>query len=201
MTEEADFWAGSFGEEYIGRNESEELLASNLAFFSAVFQAMGVKPSSIFEIGTNVGLNLDAIRLLAPNSETLGVEVNELAAQIANQKGHIVETSSIEDFVPSGKFDLVVSKGVLIHLNPLSLTAAYEKLERLSGRFVLIAEYFSPAPTMISYRGHLNRLYKRDFTGEFLSMHKAFILRSSGFLSSRGVFPQDDINWYLLERR
>jgi pseudaminic acid biosynthesis-associated methylase len=201
MTEEADFWAGSFGQEYIGRNESEELLASNLAFFSAVFQAMSFKPSSIFEIGTNIGLNLDAIRLLAPNSETVGVEVNELAAQIANQKGHIVETSSIEDFVPSGKFDLVVSKGVLIHLNPLSLTAAYEKLERLSGRCVLIAEYFSPGPTMISYRGHLNRLYKRDFAGEFLSMHEAFTLRSSGFLSSRGVFPQDDINWYLLERR
>lgn len=200
MTEQAEFWAGKFGDDYIDRNTSQELLAANLAFFAAVFQAMGRQPSSVFEIGTNIGLNLDAICLLAPNSATFGVEVNDSASRIAREKGHAVQTSSIEDFAPSREYELVVSKGVLIHLNPDSLTAAYEKLESLSARFLLIAEYFSPAPTMISYRGNLDKLYKRDFAGEFLDSHREFVLRSSGFLSSRAVFPQDDINWYLLER-
>jgi hypothetical protein len=33
-TEQEAFWAGQFGTEYIGRNDSQELLASNLNFFS-----------------------------------------------------------------------------------------------------------------------------------------------------------------------
>lgn len=33
-TEQEVFWAGEFGTEYIDRNKSEYLLASNLTFFS-----------------------------------------------------------------------------------------------------------------------------------------------------------------------
>ncbi len=33
-TEQEAFWAGTFGNEYIERNKSDELLASNLNFFS-----------------------------------------------------------------------------------------------------------------------------------------------------------------------
>lgn len=31
-TEQEAFWAGDFGTEYIGRNDSDQLLASNLNF-------------------------------------------------------------------------------------------------------------------------------------------------------------------------
>jgi len=33
-TEQENFWAGSFGSEYIARNQGSQLLASNLNFFS-----------------------------------------------------------------------------------------------------------------------------------------------------------------------
>lgn len=33
-TEQENFWAGEFGEEYIQRNKGAQLLASNLSFFS-----------------------------------------------------------------------------------------------------------------------------------------------------------------------
>ena len=33
-TEQEEFWAGNFGDDYIDRNEGEKLLASNLEFFS-----------------------------------------------------------------------------------------------------------------------------------------------------------------------
>jgi spore coat polysaccharide biosynthesis protein SpsF len=36
-TEQEEFWAGAFGDEYINRNKSEEYLASNLNFFSKAF--------------------------------------------------------------------------------------------------------------------------------------------------------------------
>lgn len=33
-TDQEGFWAGSFGDEYIARNKGDQLLASNLNFFS-----------------------------------------------------------------------------------------------------------------------------------------------------------------------
>ena len=33
-TPQEEFWAGEFGESYIGRNDSQDLLASNLTFFA-----------------------------------------------------------------------------------------------------------------------------------------------------------------------
>ena len=33
-TEQEEFWAGEFGNDYISRNKSEEYLASNIGFFS-----------------------------------------------------------------------------------------------------------------------------------------------------------------------
>lgn len=40
-TEQESFWAGEFGNEYIGRNEGDQLLASNLYFFSNALKASG----------------------------------------------------------------------------------------------------------------------------------------------------------------
>ena len=53
-TEQETFWAGSFGNEYIQRNQGEALLASNLNFFSTALRtACGVK--SCIEFGANIG--------------------------------------------------------------------------------------------------------------------------------------------------
>ncbi|WP_275886921.1 hypothetical protein [Thiohalospira halophila] len=34
-TEQEGFWAGDFGSEYIGRNKSQDIVASNISFFRA----------------------------------------------------------------------------------------------------------------------------------------------------------------------
>jgi spore coat polysaccharide biosynthesis protein SpsF len=162
---------------------------------------MGIAPKSVFEIGANVGMNLDAIRLLCPEVNTHGIDVNMGAADVATKKGHHVASTPIEEFSATERHELVLSKGVLIHLNPDSLKSAYHLLGNLSSRYVLIAEYFSPKPVALEYRGHENRLFKRDFADEFLKASPNFELRDFGFLSSMGPFPQDNINWYLLERR
>jgi len=64
-TEQEAFWAGEFGTEYIQRNQGDQLLASNLAFFAkALSRAQGV--DSCIEFGANIGMNLRALRLLHP---------------------------------------------------------------------------------------------------------------------------------------
>ena len=65
----------------------------------------------------------------------------------------------------------------------------------------MIAEYYNPSPTAISYRGHEDRLFKRDFAGEFLDRHQEFSLVDYGFAYRRDAqFPQDDITWFLMEK-
>ena len=92
--------------------------------------------------------------------------MNEINTEAANQLKSIIPeqnvTGSIFDFSPNQTWDLVLIKGVLIHINPDELDKVYEKLVTSCGRYLLVAEYYNPSPVTIPYRGHENRLFKRD---------------------------------------
>ena len=71
-----------------------------------------------------------------------------------------------------------------------------------SARFLLVAEYYNPEPIEITYRGHTARLFKRDFAGDLVNRFPDLALIDYGFIYHRDpVFPQDDITWFLLEKR
>lgn len=202
-TEQEVFWAGEFGNDYIGRNTGEQLLAYNLDFFArAMRHAQGV--SSVIEFGANIGMNLKALHLLYPQQIQFGVEIN---GQAAAELGRVIQPAnvfqkSILDFTPSRTWDLALIKTVLIHINPKQLPRVYEVLYRSSNRYVMIAEYYNPQPVEVSYRGHAQRLFKRDFAGEMLDAYPDLRLVDYGFVYQRDpVMPQDDITWFLLEKR
>ncbi|MFL6763147.1 MAG: pseudaminic acid biosynthesis-associated methylase [Sphingomicrobium sp.] len=201
-TPQEQFWAGEFGTDYIARNRSEALLASNLAFFSKALERAG-SIGSCAEIGANVGMNLKALRLLYPGLRCSAVEIN---ADAARELGSLIGeenvfNGSIADWHPRSPADLALSKGVLIHLKPGQLPTAYDRLYAASLRLILIAEYYSPVPTAVPYRGHEDRLFKRDFAGEMLDRFSDLRLIDYGFCYRRDpAFPQDDINWFLLEK-
>jgi pseudaminic acid biosynthesis-associated methylase len=195
-----EFWAGEFGETYTSRNESENLLSSNIALFAKIFSSLDKLPSSVMEIGANIGMNIKAIQKLLPDTEFTGVEINKQACDILLETGCEVIHGSIVDTVTSKTFDLVFSKGVMIHLMPDQLVPTYKKMYEWSNRFILIAEYYNPTPVSILYRGNSDRLFKRDFAGEFLDLFPDLVLRDYGFAYHRGTYPQDDINWFLLEK-
>lgn len=201
-TPQEQFWAGSFGTDYIARNRSDALLASNLAFFSRALERAGPIASCV-EIGANVGMNLHALRLLYPGIRCSGVEINaEAARELGDLLGQEnVFNGSIAEWQPSQPADLALSKGVLIHLSPELLRTAYRRLYDASAGLILIAEYYSPSPGTVSYRGHEDRLFKRDFAGEMLDLFPDLGLSDYGFCYHRDpAFPQDDINWFLLEK-
>ncbi len=203
MTEQEAFWAGEFGTAYIGRNQGDALLASNLDFFAKALRATRNVVSCI-EFGANIGMNLKALKLLHPAQQHHGIEINadavkELAAVVgANHVFH----SSILDFSPEQTWDLVLIKGVLIHMNPDALPQVYDALYRAAGRYLLVAEYYNPSPVAIPYRGHTDRLFKRDFAGELMDRYADLTLIDYGFSYRRDPnFPQDDITWFLMEKR
>ena len=201
-TEQEAFWAGKFGTEYIQRNQGDILLASNLNFFSeALRTARGL--NSCIEFGANIGMNLKAIKLLHPSIDAHAIEINNDAAQELMKV--IVPTNvhntSILDFTPTRQWDLTLIKGVLIHINPDALPQVYEKLVASTGRYLMVAEYYNPTPVSIPYRGHNDRLYKRDFAGEIMDRHPEIQLVDYGFAYRRDPnFPQDDITWFLMEK-
>lgn len=202
VTEQEVFWAGDFGDEYIKRNVSEDYLASNLNFFSKAFSQIG-RPDTLIEFGANVGMNLRAIKLLFPNIQLAGIEINENAAdELSSVIGREnVINDSIFNFETDQKFDVVLIKGVLIHINPEMLSTVYEKLYEASAKHILICEYYNPSPVSINYRGHEGFLYKRDFAGEMLEKYKDLELVDYGFCYKRDrSFPQDDVTWFLLKK-
>lgn len=202
-TEQESFWAGEFGDQYIDRNKSDEYLASNLNFFSKAFNQLG-RPESIIEFGANIGMNLRAIKLLFPNVKLGGVEINKLAAEHLGKfiGSDNVFNGSIFDYesnVPT--YDVSLIKGVLIHINPEMLPVVYDKLYSASKKYILVCEYYNPAPVTINYRGHTDRLFKRDFAGEMLEKYSDLELVDYGFAYKRDIsFPQDDITWFLLKK-
>jgi pseudaminic acid biosynthesis-associated methylase len=202
-TPQEAFWAGQFGSEYIGRNSSDQLLASNLNFFAqAMRQADRV--SSVLELGANVGMNLKALRLLYPGIQLRGVEINSDAASALEGLVGIenVFRGSIAEYPVTSHVDLVLIKGVLIHINPELLPTVYEKMYQSTKRYMLVCEYYNPTPVSVSYRGHADRLFKRDFAGELLDKYPDLVLIDYGFAYRRDpAFPQDDITWFLIEKR
>lgn len=202
-TEQEEFWSGAFGDAYIDRNKGDALLASNLNFFTKALQS-AESPSSCIEFGANIGMNLRALKLLYPGQDQHGIEINaDAAAQLAEviPAENIVQ-GSILDFKPERTWDLALIKGVLIHINPDMLPEVYDRLAAAAGRYLMVAEYYNPAPVAIPYRGHSDRLFKRDFAGEIMDRHPELQLVDYGFAYRRDrSFPQDDITWFLMERR
>lgn len=201
-TEQEAFWAGDFGTDYIKRNQGDALLASNLDFFSnALRRTRDIK--SCIEFGANIGMNLRALNLLHPSMDMHAIEINQEAAQ---QLGKVmplaqVYNTSILDFATTRQWDLALIKGVLIHINPDMLPQVYDKLVTSTGRYLMLAEYYNPAPVAIPYRGHSDRLFKRDFAGEIMDRYPQMKLVDYGFAYHRDPsFPQDDITWFLMEK-
>lgn len=202
MTAQERFWQGEFGDAYVDRNTGAAAVASSLTFFGrALGRASGL--GSVLELGTNRGLNLQALRALLPQAQLQGVELNGKACALARAL-NVAEIweGSLFDYPVTAGFDLAFTKGVLIHLPPDLLPAAYDKLYQASRRFILVAEYYNPTPVEVSYRGHAERLFKRDFAGDLLDRHADLRLLDYGFVYHRDpLFPADDISWFLLEKQ
>jgi len=202
LTEQESFWAGDFGSEYITRNQGEELLASNIAFFCETLRN-AEKPKTCIEFGANIGMNLRALKLLYPQQKQYAIEINKDAVDelVSFLPPENIFHTSILDYKPEVVYDLTLIKGVLIHINPDYLSQVYEKLYQSTGKYLLISEYYNPSPVQIPYRGHNERLFKRDFCGEILDTYSDLRLIDYGFVYHRDPnYPQDDLNWFLLEK-
>lgn len=201
-TPQESFWAGEFGDAYSKRVAGNSILAAYTALHARILkQTRGVH--SIIEFGANIGMNLQAYRRLLPEAELSAIEINPtaIATLKENPEIHKVYEDSILEFEPDYTRDLVLIKTVLIHINPDELPRVYDRLFKASGRYICVAEYYNPEPTTTEYRGHSERLFKRDFAGEMLDRFSTLELVDYGFVYHRDpTFPIGDVSWFLLEK-
>lgn len=194
-----NFWDGAFGDEYNQRNMG--LVWTNTALFAKAM-ARANRVRSVIEFGAGTGQNLRAIHRLLPKAALTAVEINAQArAEIL--PGIEISADSITNFGPKDRtWDLVLTKGLLIHVPPEQLPQAYSKLYECASRYILLCEYHAPQVTMIPYRGHEHRLWKRDFASELLQTYPDLEVVDYGFQwKGDPNWPQDDITYFLLGKR
>ena len=201
MNEQEKFWSGNFGNNYTKRLPTKLLLANNISFFKKILKK-NYKINSLIELGANNGSNILAIKKIKKKLNNItAVEINSNACkQLEKIKKISVINKPISKLKIKDKFDLVLLKGVLIHVNPNQLKKIYKKISTLSPKYVLIAEYYNPYPIKIDYRHHKNKLFKRDFAGEFVANNRNFKIVDYGFVYKKDKFPQDDLTWFLIKK-
>jgi pseudaminic acid biosynthesis-associated methylase len=203
-TAQEKFWQGQFGDDYVSRNTSDEFVQENIVFFNNIFSLTG-RPNSVLEFGPNTGMNLRAIHEIDPNISLSGVEINRQAAQVMAESlpNSDIHVDSFLEFSSDRKWNLVFCKGVLIHIAPNRLSEAYKALYQHSSDYILIAEYYNTTPTEVSYRGHSEKMFKRDFCGEMLDQYSDLSVVDYGFIYHRdSQFKYyDDITWFLLKKK
>ena len=166
-----------------------------------VYPGGGIR--SALELGPNIGVNLIALRRLIPGFRATGIEINEKAAK---ECAKIPDVTVVQDAFLNYKsdetFDLTFTYGVLLLQNPETLPALYDILYEHSNRYIFMCEYYNPTPVTVPYRGFTDRIFKRDFAGELMDCHPDVQLVDYGFFYHRDkFFPEDDSNWFLMEKR
>ncbi len=203
-TEQENFWSGEFGNEYIERNNSSEMLGAYLKLWARILKHVN-SVKSVIELGANVGINIKALKMLLPKAAFSAVEINQRACErLRLIKGLEVISDSILNLATNKEqgFDLVFTRGVLIHLNPDYLRDVYKTMYKYTnvGGYIVVDEYYNPSPVSIEYRGNKNKLFKRDFAGEIMDMYSNLKLVDYGFTYHRDGEWNEDTNWFLLKK-
>jgi len=213
---EEQFWQGDFGNDYTARNIN--LVENNYQMFSKIFQydllgntdsLKGVKYpysniESIIEFGSGSGQNIQALQRIFPDAELSAVEINETAimelTKVIKYGDNIYQMSILDYKKEYHTYDLVLSKGLLIHIHPDNIQKAYEVLYNASNKYILLAEYYSPARREILYRGEHNKLWAFNFWGEFQKKYPDLKVVDYMFISKYDKYPQDDLTAVLFSK-
>lgn len=201
-TAQEEFWAGDFGKDYIDRNNGKDFIKLAIDQLSiGLRKSTGIK--SAIELGSNVGNNMEALNHMYKDIDLHAVEINKSAAELLSKKNICtVNNTSLLNLEYDRTFDLSFTSGVLIHVAPDQLKKAYESLYKLSNKYILLIEYYNHKPQEIDYRGHSEKLYRRDFCSEIMDQHKDLKLTDYGFLyhNDSNVDRNEDMYWFLMEK-
>ena len=197
-------WQSDFGTAWMARGSvSETAIDNRRRALATGLRAVPRPVGSVLEVGAGYGANLTALRGVL-DAELFALEPNETGRDriVSNvlDPDHMVDGSATGIAAGDGKFDLVFTCAVLIHVDPADLLSACREIHRVAGRYILTMEYFAKEPESKVYRGVSDLLFKRDYGLFWLENFADLRPIDYGFFW-KPVSGLDDINWWLFEKR
>lgn len=201
MTEQLKVWEGEFGNAFADRMGTDWRV--RLPAFREALGGLHIQ--SALEVGCNRGRNLVALtELLGEDSDVVGIEPNRYALELArafSPKTGVLRGCASDLPFGSSHFDLVITAGVLIHIAIDNLPAALREIHRVSRRYILAVEYFAETETSVSYRGHDNLLWKRDFRAHYQAEFPDLaVIREGAWGPECGFDKAELTHWWLFEK-
>ena len=202
MNEQQKFWTNDYAQNYIEKNSQFNRELGIDGWQKMLNKSESI--DSILECGCNIGRNIDFLNGLLPDVAKSIIEISSPAFEFVTHTYDLSQAfnGSILESNLTGKFDLVYTMGVLIHIHPDDLLANMQKMFDYSNQYILFGEYFNRTPVMIEYQGQKDRLFKRDFGKLFIENFPVDLV-DYGFLWGHIYDPAgfDDVTWWLFERK
>ena len=195
-TPQLALWCSEFGASYTERNDLER--PARVDSFRTILAGLDV--THALEVGCNVGWNLRYLRTLGV-PRVWGIEPQRFAVARARARDpelDVFEGTAFDLPFKDGRFDLVFTSGVLIHIGPDQLGAALAEMARVSRRYLLTIEYDHEREVEIARRGHAAALWKRDHAAAVTAHCPGFARIRTGFL--RPADGYDDCTYHVFER-
>lgn len=183
-TKQLKSWISDLGREYTDRNlmSAEETDRELERYYggvkkSDVFRQFlspeRVQSGRVLEVGCNVGVQLEILRIANEGLESYGVEPMAYALAKARELRpdmHFLPGSASDLPFKNDYFDVVMTNGVLIHISPDDIPDAVAEICRCSKRFIFLHEYFSDEPVEVRYRSASALLWKMDYMKSYLTL-------------------------------
>lgn len=171
ITPELRTWSGEFGRKYTDRNviSVDDLYKKNYGItrteLNKTFLSGISRSARILEVGSNIGNQLLTLQKMGFKN-LYGIEPQSHALELSRMrtKGiHMMQGSVFDLPFDDGRFDLVFTSGVLIHINPVDIKEALDEIYRASKKYIWGFEYYSDQYEDIIYRGRRELLWKTNF--------------------------------------
>ena len=141
--------------------ENKENIQNEFSKF-IYFLSLGLGAKKICEAGCNIGNNLSSF---SENFDILGIDMNENAIKEAQRRFpnfSFKQTDIKETGLSDSSFDLVFTRGVLIHIPTIELNEVMKELFRISKKWILNFEYFGDDGKMIKWKRGDDLLWYRN---------------------------------------
>lgn len=207
-------WLQQFGNEYAERNPiTEEQTQARCIYFSNILHILRKEggsldfPKELLEVGAGQGQNLIALeKIIQAAGIKVALEATEpfaearalLKRNVTMTKVHDTDTMLPVLDMPDYSKELVMTCGVLIHVPTSDLLPSMRELYRVSSRYILAMEYFSPVERKVSYHGSEDALWLRDYGSIYMDNFKLKLV-GFGFCWKR-VTHMDNVTWWLFEK-
>ena len=193
-----ELWQGDFGNQYVERNRSAG--GDRGPFWRGMVERLS--PSTVLEVGCNVGANLQHLDASPEVTDLWGVDVNrESLAELHARLPQVSAGWAVARNLPfrDGWFDLVFTVAVLIHVPEDALPLAMGELVRCSRRHVLCIEYRAEDTVVVDYRGQHRAFFKRDYGAIIAGLFPELALVEEGDVSKADGFD-DGLGYWLFAK-